>query len=122
MRIVSALVAIVLLALSSGCASAPPVSVVSSTVQRLVDTDLDLSDIAALAALLREPKVDVVAVTLTPNGTDRGIATRSSVSATGCSTGCHAPTCPWPAGGSTPPQVPSPSRPPFTRVPRGSGD
>jgi inosine-uridine nucleoside N-ribohydrolase len=70
MRIVSALVATALLALSSGCDSAPPVSVVSSTVQRLVvDTDLDLSDVAALAAVLREPKVDVVAVTLAPNGT-----------------------------------------------------
>ena len=69
-RIASAVVATSLVALSSGCASAPPVSVVSSTVQRLVvDTDLDLSDIAALAALLREPDVEVVAVTLTPNGT-----------------------------------------------------
>ncbi len=67
-RIVIAVAAAAVLV--SGCASAPPVSVVSNTVQRVVvDTDLDLSDIAALAALLREPKVEVVAVTLTPNGT-----------------------------------------------------
>jgi inosine-uridine nucleoside N-ribohydrolase len=35
----------------------------------IVDTDLDVSDVAALAVLLRDPKVDVRAVTIAPTGT-----------------------------------------------------
>ena len=35
----------------------------------IVDTDVDVSDLAALAVLLRDPKVDVRAVTIVPTGT-----------------------------------------------------
>ncbi len=35
----------------------------------IVDTDVDVSDLAALAVLLRDPKVDVRAVTIAPTGT-----------------------------------------------------
>jgi inosine-uridine nucleoside N-ribohydrolase len=42
----------------------------------IVDTDLDVSDVAALAVLLRDPKVDVRAVTIVPTGT--GVTTCAS--------------------------------------------
>jgi pyrimidine-specific ribonucleoside hydrolase len=35
----------------------------------IIDTDLDLSDVAALAVLLRDPQVDIRAVTIVPTGT-----------------------------------------------------
>jgi purine nucleosidase len=35
----------------------------------IVDTDLDVSDVAALAVLLREPSLDIRAVTVAPTGT-----------------------------------------------------
>ena len=38
-------------------------------VPLIVDTDVDVSDVAALAVLLRDPKVDVRAVTIAPTGT-----------------------------------------------------
>jgi len=50
----------------------PPIVTGEPPTERLpiiVDTDLDVSDIAALAVLLREPVVDVRAVTIVPTGT-----------------------------------------------------
>jgi inosine-uridine nucleoside N-ribohydrolase len=46
-------------------------------VPLIIDTDLDLSDVAAVAVLLRDPGVDVRAITIVPTGT--GV--------TGCSSG-----------------------------------
>jgi inosine-uridine nucleoside N-ribohydrolase len=59
------------LLLNVGCTPPKPaVTVVPAGLQSIViDTDLDLSDIAAVATLLGDPGVDVKAVTLTPNGT-----------------------------------------------------
>jgi inosine-uridine nucleoside N-ribohydrolase len=41
----------------------------TARVPIIVDTDVDLSDLAGLAVLLRDPKVDVRAVTIAPTGT-----------------------------------------------------
>ena len=41
----------------------------TARVPIIVDTDVDVSDLAALAVLLRDPKVDVRAVTIVPTGT-----------------------------------------------------
>ena len=41
----------------------------TARVPIIVDTDVDVSDLAALAVLLRDPKVDVRAVTIAPTGT-----------------------------------------------------
>ncbi|MBA2300729.1 MAG: nucleoside hydrolase [Chloroflexi bacterium] len=52
--------------------SAPPLVTGDPPTDRIpiiVDTDLDLSDVAALAVLLRDPAVDVRALTIAPTGT-----------------------------------------------------
>ena len=41
----------------------------TARVPIIVDTDVDVSDIAALAVLLRDPHVDVRAITIAPTGT-----------------------------------------------------
>jgi pyrimidine-specific ribonucleoside hydrolase len=41
----------------------------TARVPIIIDTDVDVSDLAALAVLLRDPKVDVRAVTIAPTGT-----------------------------------------------------
>jgi pyrimidine-specific ribonucleoside hydrolase len=41
----------------------------TSRVPIIVDTDVDVSDVAALAVLLRDPRVDLRAVTIVPTGT-----------------------------------------------------
>jgi purine nucleosidase len=70
-RWVASLVIGISLLLNVGCtAPKPAVTVVPTGVQSIViDTDLDLSDIAAVATLLGDPGVAVKAVALTPNGT-----------------------------------------------------
>ena len=70
-RCVASLVIAISLLLNVGCTPPKPaVTVVPTGVQSIViDTDLDLSDIAAVATLLGDPGVDVKAMTLTPNGT-----------------------------------------------------
>jgi inosine-uridine nucleoside N-ribohydrolase len=57
---------------TSADVSRPPLVTGEPPTERvpvIVDTDLDVSDIAALAVLLRDPKVDVRAVTIVPTGT-----------------------------------------------------
>ncbi len=65
--------AVLIVACGSGTeASEPPVVTGEPPTVRvpiIVDTDLDLSDIAALSVLLRDPAVDVRAVTIVPTGT-----------------------------------------------------
>ena len=41
----------------------------TARVPIIVDTDVDVSDIAALAVLLRDPRVDIRAITIAPTGT-----------------------------------------------------
>jgi inosine-uridine nucleoside N-ribohydrolase len=72
-----ALVVVVLAAVLNACdaganGSAPPIVTGDPPTTRVpivVDTDVDVSDLAALAVLLRDPKVDVRAVTIAPTGT-----------------------------------------------------
>ena len=67
---VTACVAAVVAACSSSTAS-PPVRTgepPTDQIPVIVDTDLDLSDIAALAILLRDPAVDVRAITIAGTG------------------------------------------------------
>jgi pyrimidine-specific ribonucleoside hydrolase len=58
---------------SSGSSSSPRPLVTgdppTSRVPIIVDQDVDISDVAALAVLLRDPRVDVRAVTIVPTGT-----------------------------------------------------
>ena len=59
---------------ASSTASSSPRPVVTgdpptSRVPTIVDTDVDVSDVAALAVLLRDPRIDVRAVTIVPTGT-----------------------------------------------------
>lgn len=57
---------------SSGGTSARPVITgdpPTSQIPVIVDTDLDLSDVGALAVLLRDPAIDVRAITIAPTGT-----------------------------------------------------
>ena len=71
------ILAAVLAALVGACgtatdASEPPLVTGDPPTTRLpiiVDTDVDVSDLAALAVLLRDPGVDVQAVTIAPTGT-----------------------------------------------------
>ncbi len=55
-------------------AQSPPMS--GAPVPVIVDTDVDVSDVAALVTLLRDPRVDVRAVTIVPTGT--GVTTCAS--------------------------------------------
>ena len=73
------LIAAILATTLAGCdasstASSSPRPVVTgdpptSRVPTIVDTDVDVSDVAALAVLLRDPRIDVRAVTIVPTGT-----------------------------------------------------
>jgi inosine-uridine nucleoside N-ribohydrolase len=64
--LLSALVCLV----AAACGSAPEASA-SPTEPRpiIIDTDLDVSDVAAVAALLLDPDLDVLALTIAPTGT-----------------------------------------------------
>ena len=58
---------------SSSSSSSPPPLVTgdppTTRLPTIVDTDVDVSDVAALAVLLRDPRVDIRAVTIVPTGT-----------------------------------------------------
>jgi inosine-uridine nucleoside N-ribohydrolase len=81
-RLAGLLVAVVLAAAACGASSdatPPPVVTGEPPTERIpviVDTDLDVSDVIALAVLLRDPQLDVRAVTITPTGT--GVTTCAS--------------------------------------------
>ena len=76
-RFLAAMVAGLLGAILTACGTAtdssqPPLVTGDPPTTRLpiiVDTDVDVSDLAALAVLLRDPRVDVRAVTIAPTGT-----------------------------------------------------
>ena len=53
----------------AGCGAPAPVSSDASQLPVVIDTDADVSDVAAVAALLLDPRVDVRAVTVTDAGT-----------------------------------------------------
>jgi pyrimidine-specific ribonucleoside hydrolase len=71
--VVGALTGVLLGACEAGTgATEPPIVTGEPPTARLpviVDTDVDVSDVAALAVLLRDPAVDVRAVTIAPTGT-----------------------------------------------------
>ncbi|MGH2474604.1 MAG: nucleoside hydrolase [Candidatus Limnocylindrales bacterium] len=74
-----ALVAPVMVACGSGETSQAPRATGEPPTERvpvIIDTDLDVSDVAALAILLRDPRLDVRAVTVAPTGT--GVTTCAS--------------------------------------------
>lgn len=76
-RALPAAALLVLAAMAASCgpgddASEPPVVTGDPPTVRvpiIIDTDLDITDVAALAVLLREPGLDVRAVTIVPTGT-----------------------------------------------------
>lgn len=59
--------------LLAGCGAQPPSvplpSVEAEPIPIIIDTDVDVSDVAAVVTLLREPRVDVRAVTIAATGT-----------------------------------------------------
>jgi inosine-uridine nucleoside N-ribohydrolase len=72
--LLAAILAVTLSACGASRSSSSPRPLVTgdpptSRVPIIVDNDVDISDVAALAVLLRDPRVDVRAVTIVPTGT-----------------------------------------------------